>query len=220
VLATALTAYHWRHAVGAPRPRDARLMTADTLPILGSAFDVPPNLWRIHDWVLDKQRARAAAHPSDPAAGERSTFAFSLPFMKAFASIRDPACLEWVLRVNAANYVKGRHFRTNFGALLGRWGGGRGASSAPARANIPACPWLRAGLWRKAWRGCESAHGDLGAGLQHHPAAAQLHAPHEANTEPRPHRGIFAVDGEEWRWQRKLAARIFSVQGWVVAPGV
>jgi hypothetical protein len=23
--------------------------------------------------------------------------------------------------------------------------------------------------------------------------------------------GIFAVDGEEWRWQRKLAARIFSV---------
>ncbi len=36
---------------------------------------------------------------------------------------------------------------------------------------------------------------------------------HSARLEPILGRGIFTSDGEDWLWQHKLAADIFSMQG-------
>ncbi|KIY95308.1 Cytochrome P450 86A1 [Monoraphidium neglectum] len=89
---------------------------------------------RVHDWAVEHQRGIGRGG---------ATLAFTVPFLRTFYCITDPAVLEWVLKTRMTNFVKGEVVRTNMGPLLGS--------------------------------------------------------------------GIFAVDGEEWRWQRKLAARIFSV---------
>jgi len=72
------------------------------------------------------------------------TWAFSVPFKPTYWVVTSPKNLEYVLKSNARNYVKGKTFKDNLGEILGR--------------------------------------------------------------------GIFAVDGQEWYWQRKLATHIFSVR--------
>ncbi|KAI8475806.1 MAG: cytochrome P450 [Monoraphidium minutum] len=133
--AAAAVAYHWRHAVGSHRPAAGTPVAPGALPLLGNALQVLPNVHRIHDWILEQQRGVGRGGV---------TFAFSVPFLRTFYCVADPGVLEWALKGNFANYVKGAPFRDNFGDLLGR--------------------------------------------------------------------GIFVSDGEEWRWQRKLATRIFSVR--------
>eukprot|EP00775_Hariotina_reticulata_P011335 gene11335-11485_t len=51
--------------------------------------------------------------------GEGITYAFSLPFLRTYFLVTDPACLEYMLKANLANYEKGQVFQHNLGALLG-----------------------------------------------------------------------------------------------------
>jgi len=67
---------------------------------------------RIHDWLVEQQRAIGAG---------RRTFVFTLPLMRTFVVITHPAVVEWVLKSNMTNFVKGVPFKENFEALLGRW---------------------------------------------------------------------------------------------------
>jgi hypothetical protein len=59
---------------------------------------VLPNLHRIHDWVVEQQRGVGRGG---------ATFAFSVPFLRTFYCVTDPAALEWVLKGRMTNYVKG-----------------------------------------------------------------------------------------------------------------
>jgi cytochrome P450 len=132
----AVVAYHWRHAVGSHRPPASTPVAPGALPLLGNGLQILRHLPRIHDWIAEQRAAVGAGG---------ATFAMTQPLMPAIFVASSPSVLEWVLRTNAGNYVKGENFRRNFGPLLGK--------------------------------------------------------------------GIFVSDGEEWRWQRKLAARMFSVKG-------
>ncbi|GBF98692.1 sterol 14-demethylase [Raphidocelis subcapitata] len=134
-LAAAAVAYHWRHALGSHRPPPGARVLPGTLPLLGDAPQLLPNLHRLHDWIEEQLRALGPGAP---------TCMFTLPFMRTFVSVRHPAVLEHILKTRAGNYPKGQPFRDNFGPLLGK--------------------------------------------------------------------GIFVSDGEQWRWQRKLASRIFSIR--------
>lgn len=64
---------------------------------------------RMYDWQLDSSKQM----------GWR-TFSWSLPFTPTFYSVTDPACLEYVLKKELHNFVKGSVHRGNCYPLLGK----------------------------------------------------------------------------------------------------
>lgn len=139
VLATA-ACMHWRrHAIGSHKLPSSLPTPPGTLPLLGDACQALRHQPRSHDWLLDISRMYGGR-----------TWAATLPFMRSYIFISDPACLEYVLKTRSSNFVKGVWFRSRLQQLLGS--------------------------------------------------------------------GIFAVDGHEWYWQRKMASNIFNVQRYGMRP--
>jgi hypothetical protein len=48
-----------------------------------------PNIHRIHDWLADQSRSTGL---------RGAMLAFTLPFLRTFYCVTDPAVLEWVLK--------------------------------------------------------------------------------------------------------------------------
>ncbi|KAI9010411.1 cytochrome P450 [Phycomyces nitens] len=102
-------------------------------PIFGHLFDLLKNKSKIHDFELNFFQEIGSLTGSMPSLG--------LPFS---ISTIDPQNIEYILKTNFSNYVKGPHFGYATEHLLGH--------------------------------------------------------------------GIFNADGEQWRWQRKVASHIFNVK--------
>lgn len=100
-------------------------------PIVGNTFEVLANRPRFLDWLVEQQRKYG------------DTFTFKMPFMDRFIAVTQPQDVEYILKTNFENYVKGHHFAEKFEEMLGH--------------------------------------------------------------------GIFAVDGDLWRAQRKTGSHMFSV---------
>jgi hypothetical protein len=57
---------------------------------------------RVHDWAVEHQRGIGRGG---------ATLAFTVPFLRTFYCITDPAVLEWVLKTRMTNFVKGEVVR-------------------------------------------------------------------------------------------------------------
>ena len=134
ILAVLFASLLWfcNHAVGS-HPFPKWLQGFKSLPLIGNALDIALCMPHIHDAVAKRTIQRGGR-----------TWAFSVPFKPTYWVVTSPTNVEYVLKSNASNYVKGKTFKDNLGEILGR--------------------------------------------------------------------GIFAVDGQEWYWQRKLATHIFSAR--------
>lgn len=128
-----LFVHFWGRAVFSHPYPHGTLPAPGALPVVGHAVVVLRNYGRILEYFLESTRAFA-----------RQSWCLSLPFMPVYIVTHNPANIEYVLKSNFDNYVKGPFFSNRFIGLLGQ--------------------------------------------------------------------GIFNVDGEKWRSQRKTATHIFNVR--------
>lgn len=77
-------------------------------PLIGHAVEILTNQHRFHDWILEGCRAQGY-----------KTYAFTVPLQPTWFVVTDPTCLEYVLRTEMHNFVKGSTVRRNYGPLLG-----------------------------------------------------------------------------------------------------
>ncbi|KAL3684518.1 hypothetical protein R1sor_002540 [Riccia sorocarpa] len=101
-LATCVLVYLWIY-----RWRQGGRVGPKAWPLIGSLLEIRANAHRVHDWMYD--------YMSKSPTG---TFSFKLPPYR-FISVGRPDNVEYILKTNFSNYIKGPMFQQHYEDLMG-----------------------------------------------------------------------------------------------------